>query len=347
MKKDALYLLIALSGMLLGSCESEKTTNLESYTLEVHLSGGYDDYLFLTGDEMDSVLVVDGIARFTGDKTPPEQVAVIPKGTSISPAWIFLENSDIKMYCRYIPATDTRPQMIRVDSIVGSTLQRLLDEWREDYQEIVADRENPESLNSRLTRRISEKIELSDNLGSWILARTAESLSREQVLALYHQLDTAGLPGSEIRMIERALTRKSNLGKSIAWENYELIAPGSGKNLGHLFSAADGKHKLLHFWATWCGPCIQNFPMLDSVIEKHQSGLEPVGLSIDFDSTRWHNFLMNEKRLSGEYLLREAWDHPLAKDLEIDHIPYYILLDENDKMIRQGGLPEVIAGLKE
>lgn len=343
MKTTALFTLIALIGVLLGGCKNEIPTERNIYTLEVHLAGDYNDYLFLTGEEMDSVLVVDGIARFIGEMPIPEQVAVIPKGTSIAPARVYLENSYIKMYGHYVPATDTRPQMIQLDSIVGSKMQDFLDGWREDYQRLTADRENPEALNVRMARLIDEKIALSDNLGGWILARTAERLSLEQVQSLYEQIDTTAIPGTELRMIQRALTRKSNIGNTVAWENYELIPAGSEKER----SEAGNERKLLHFWATWCGPCIQNFPVLDSVVDQHQAQLQTLGLSIDFDSTRWHNYLIDKHRLDNEYLLPGAWDHPLAKDLEIDHIPYYVLLDGDDKVIRQGSLTQVVAGLEE
>ncbi|WP_170110657.1 TlpA disulfide reductase family protein [Flavilitoribacter nigricans] len=345
MKTTALLTLTALLSFLLGGCNQETLPDRNSYILEVHLSGDYNDYLFLAGEEMDSVLVVDGVARFTGEMPVPEQVAVIPKGTSIAPARVYLENSHIKMYGHYILATDTRPQRIRVDSIVGSKMQDLLEDWQNDYQRLTADRENPESLNARMTRVIAEKIKLSDNLGGWILARSAERLSQEQLRSLYEQIDTTAIPGTELRMIQRALTRKSNIGKNVAWENYELIPSTSEKE--NILANTGGKRKLLHFWATWCGPCIQNFPALDSVVDQYQAQLQPLGLSIDFDSTRWHNYLIDEQRLDGEYLLPGAWEHPLAKDLEIDRIPYYILLDENDQMIRQGGLADVIAGLEE
>ena len=43
-----------------------------------------------------------------------------------------------------------------------------------------------------------------------------------------------------------------------------------------------GKVVLLNIWATWCAPCRQEIPYLQSVYQKHRAdGLEIVGVSVD------------------------------------------------------------------
>lgn len=44
----------------------------------------------------------------------------------------------------------------------------------------------------------------------------------------------------------------------------------------------EGKVVLLNVWATWCAPCREEIPFLQSLYEKHRSdGLEIIGVSVD------------------------------------------------------------------
>ena len=59
---------------------------------------------------------------------------------------------------------------------------------------------------------------------------------------------------------------------------------GSGEfDLG----AMRGKVVLVDFWATWCAPCLAEFPTLAKFYRKHRAqGFEVIALSIDRPGTR-------------------------------------------------------------
>jgi thiol-disulfide isomerase/thioredoxin len=49
-----------------------------------------------------------------------------------------------------------------------------------------------------------------------------------------------------------------------------------------VLSSLRGKPLLLNFWATWCPPCVEEMPMIDSFFREHgRNGLQVVGLAID------------------------------------------------------------------
>src|SRR4051812_2112121 len=48
----------------------------------------------------------------------------------------------------------------------------------------------------------------------------------------------------------------------------------------HRLSEWDGKRVLINFWATWCGPCRDEMPLLDHARSQYD-GLEVIGVAID------------------------------------------------------------------
>ncbi len=53
-----------------------------------------------------------------------------------------------------------------------------------------------------------------------------------------------------------------------------------------------GKVVLLNFWATWCPPCVQEMPSLNSIYEElSDRGFVVVGISVDEDADQYQTFL--------------------------------------------------------
>ncbi len=87
----------------------------------------------------------------------------------------------------------------------------------------------------------------------------------------------AGLGGALWR---RRVQSEAEL-QTLIWAK-TFARPGGGELR---MAAFRGKPVLLNFWATWCGPCITELPLLDQFHQVQQArGWQVIGLAVDNDA---------------------------------------------------------------
>jgi thiol-disulfide isomerase/thioredoxin len=97
-----------------------------------------------------------------------------------------------------------------------------------------------------------------------------------------------------------------------------------------------GKYVYIDVWATWCGPCIKQFPYFKQIENKYK-GKNITFVSISIDKTEQHNTwfkMIKDKNLKGIQLLADNdWQSKFIKDFNIEGIPRFILIDPNGYII--------------
>ena len=101
------------------------------------------------------------------------------------------------------------------------------------------------------------------------------------------------------------------------------------------FRLADlrGKVVLLNVWATWCGPCRYEMPVLKDLQDRHRSqGLEVVGVSIDEPDMKAavQRFVKDEHI---NYAIALDPHGTIADLFETTVIPTSVLVDRNGKVV--------------
>nr|WP_243900140.1 TlpA disulfide reductase family protein [Hymenobacter defluvii] len=113
--------------------------------------------------------------------------------------------------------------------------------------------------------------------------------------------------------------------------NDTLVAPdGSRQTLAALLARHRGKVIYLDLWASWCAPCIMEFPAT-AALRRHYQG-KPViviQLSTDKDKQAWQQ--AGKKFLAGvreQYHFASPTTAGFLKRFTVNSIPRYVLLDK-------------------
>ncbi len=96
---------------------------------------------------------------------------------------------------------------------------------------------------------------------------------------------------------------------------------------GEIFdlAAMRGKVVLVNFWATWCAPCLEEFPAIGDFHQKHRAeGFEVIALSIDAPRNRRRMMTLLSKLPFPGALLSDATESGFEKP---DAVPVSYLID--------------------
>lgn len=136
----------------------------------------------------------------------------------------------------------------------------------------------------------------------------------------------------------RLATAKSNKsGSKLADFNYENHKGGFTD-----LASLKGKYVYIDIWATWCGPCIKEFPELDELIKDYKGNDKIAFVCISIDSKadyqKWRSFV-TEKQLGGLQLIADkGLESDFMKFLNVSLIPRNVLIDPQGNIISSAGL---------
>lgn len=115
-----------------------------------------------------------------------------------------------------------------------------------------------------------------------------------------------------------------------------VLKSATGENLR--LSEYRGDVVMINFWATWCGPCRQEMPLLDELYGRYQRvGFSLLGVNIDDDMSRAMD-MVRELGVTFPVLFDEKKE--VSKLYQVEAMPVTVLLD------REGTVRHVHHGYK-
>ena len=115
-----------------------------------------------------------------------------------------------------------------------------------------------------------------------------------------------------------------------------VLANGQGEQVA--LQSLRGRVLLVDFWASWCVPCRQSFPFLNSLHQRYQSqGLLVIGINVGDEPADAAKFL---KSLPTDFEILFDVDGATPKQFGLEVMPTSYLID------RQGKISSVHKGFK-
>ena len=101
------------------------------------------------------------------------------------------------------------------------------------------------------------------------------------------------------------------------------LKSSTGENLR--LSEYRGDVVMINFWATWCGPCRQEMPLLDELYNRYQRvGFNLLGVNIDDDSRR---AMQMAEELGIDFPVLFDASKEVSRLYEVEAMPVTVLVD--------------------
>ena len=339
---------------LLAACTSTNEYKIEGNVSEdldgktIYLEILQPDMQFVT---VDSTIVEKGKYTFKGVAEKPELAAISVQGADqragktslfIEKGKIQISTVDNKIEIKGSPLNDKMALYEKgrasyeavLDSIYGVYVTGMQNKTMnpETEKELIAANDSVYALLTDYTK--SFVIENSNSpAGSVILYQAINEFSGEELETILNSATPEFKAMPFYADIEKTLEsiKRTEIGAKytdVAMEDPE------GKTISLSEYVGKDKIVLIDFWATWCGPCRKEMPVVIEAYKKYASkGFEVVGISLDTDKQAWINGIKEMNITWPQMSDLKGWKSSAVEVYGVRGIPATFLIDKDGVII--------------
>jgi len=346
--KRHLFFLFALA-FALTACNQ----NNDQFKVNVNLANGNDQTIYLqkyvdnTPVTIDSAVIANDMAVLTATNDDPQILyALKVKGMRGSMPF-FADNKDVSFV-----GDINNPQAVE---IMASESQKELNDYNDQLKEFdeqikelyavmqqaFADNDTikMDSLNTVGTALMEQQANFRDDYikahpTNFVTHYILDQNKQDYALAELKEMVASFTPESIYsRDINDYIAKQERLEVGQPFIDFTLQTK-DGENV--TLSEVIGKNKLtlVDFWASWCGPCRKENPVVKAAYEQyHELGFDVVGVSVDQDGDAWLQ-AVEEDQLPWTQV-RDS-ENTVSESYLIYYIPSNFLFDQNGTMVAKG-----------
>ena len=289
MKKFILTGLFAIAAFTLGFAGN--------YKVSVSLPEDFDGAMayiinYDNGNKIDSVLVEDGVAEFSGLVEEPILARLIIDGNRADT--FILEDGEISI--------NPQERSVKGGKLneENNALQDKFENLAKKFKDASNEAEKDEIYNQYLELQKSAlKENLTTPIGYMLFMNTAYDMAPSE-LESFVEANPYFSKFERVKNLLEANRRKMATAEGAMFTDFEIEYEGVKHKLSDVVGKGD--YVLVDFWASWCGPCIRQAAVLKDIYKEYKDdGLKILGVAV------WDEPENTKKAIVQHELPWESW----------------------------------------